>query len=1058
MLKYNIKLTDDSMELEELVWSEKYLAPDLSFVSGVTLQDYHLEKFNKLPIRNSLVNNSNSIANLETKNVRREGYVIIKEKAYEPNSGSVVDYSVESGGSVSAYTYLFLNGKYYYASGNTFHIDHWLQVDNDTRIPNDESGITIPNTSNIKIDTIAWIEDGLVNIDGHEYIFERDIETEDGKGGLKYYENGECLEASAITECEGIEYHLFESSDDCLEVTKFKLTKEEEVSEEFDRISFCKRFYYIKYKEQYLPITLSGNTFVCEIPNYLLCTTASTEDSEYYETSAFTLNLKNDESSALDPNPLTGTTFDVFLDSPAVVIIEGEQFIVRTDIMNSNDGKEIAVYLNGDTANISLYDKLRFVDSSEDDNLKVVYQVSNSGYGFNQDDDTDFVLFNSVKYKVEENICDKVIINDNEYSINYINGKEDKVDCLVEIEDESVPMKISGLTSGEYSAGTLVRYGRIISGTSDSAITAAYSIKPYSGITINDKKYIIREEESEEETEYYAYLDRNNEYTFVVTDIIGSSMVVCKPDFNITDFTKDFNELISREICTDVVDNQDKMILYVKNKIFGDKEITKELAFQTFVEPTSSDDYYNLFDDLIVYTKSGYIHIPISLTAQQGNNVMQDDIVESQFFDEVKRREINPIVDMEKDVYSPKYMVGNAYNGSETEFLPISAITVNLHFRTRNLDNWRVNEGYNDVSTSAGTSGESENWFITDYHPYRDILSGTTGYQKLIDKETLEPCASVERASEILMNTSDLVGLLNFTNDDVFYQHNNIAKSFLRFSFYDSTNPQTQSLLATSCVFMDEHKLFKTFIDNSRKNISDFGYVENPNVLTGRTVNKIRVNTEYLGKRQDREERELPLTYNEFSGVVIDNSHRLGSEFIINNKYETDTSSEGYYIYIFREYSENLKPMPIYMKVEFNHAGIGRTIPFVVPMHWSEPDDNGNKTPIRTLSLGNSDDLDELKGGIRLGDVYAQTYIPLYAVYDFQNKEYAYVFDSRYINQEELENTNQLNLNLFELKVMNENQPTSDTQQRDITMKRQETAKIDRNERQFPLHEGGCND
>ena len=41
---------------------------------------------------------------------------------------------------------------------------------------------------------------------------------------------------------------------------------------------------------------------------------------------------------------------------------------------------------------------------------------------------------------------------------------------------------------------------------------------------------------------------------------------------------------------------------------------------------------------------------------------------------------------------------------------------------------------------------------------------------------------------------------------------------------------------------------------------------------------------------------------------------------------------------------------------------------------------------------------------------------------------------------------------------MNENQPTSDVQQRDITMKRQETAKIDRNERQFPSHEGGCND
>ena len=48
MLRYEIKLTDDNFKQEELVWGEKYLAPDLSFVSGVTSQDYHLEKIKKL--------------------------------------------------------------------------------------------------------------------------------------------------------------------------------------------------------------------------------------------------------------------------------------------------------------------------------------------------------------------------------------------------------------------------------------------------------------------------------------------------------------------------------------------------------------------------------------------------------------------------------------------------------------------------------------------------------------------------------------------------------------------------------------------------------------------------------------------------------------------------------------------------------------------------------------------------------------------------------------------------------------------------------------------------
>ena len=53
--------------------------------------------------------------------------------------------------------------------------------------------------------------------------------------------------------------------------------------------------------------------------------------------------------------------------------------------------------------------------------------------------------------------------------------------------------------------------------------------------------------------------------------------------------------------------------------------------------------------------------------------------------------------------------------------------------------------------------------------------------------------------------------------------------------------------------------------------------------------------------------------------------------------------------------------------------------------------------------------------------MYAQTYIPLYAVYDFKNKEYAYVFDNRYTTVDE---DNKLILNLFELKIATEDEAT----------------------------------
>ena len=150
---------------------------------------------------------------------------------------------------------------------------------------------------------------------------------------------------------------------------------------------------------------------------------------------------------------------------------------------------------------------------------------------------------------------------------------------------------------------------------------------------------------------------------------------------------------------------------------------------------------------------------------------------------------------------------------------------------------------------------------------------------------------------------------------------------------------------------------------------------------------------------------------------------------MVDNKYVTEASSEGFYLYIFREYSENLHPKPIYMKVEFNHAGIGKMIPFLIPMKWKKHEHKNvdgtqretviNKvSPLKAYNFSemSNEDLDEFKKGFPLSYVYAQTYIPLYAVYDFINKEYGYVFDSRYVTQDK---DGILNLNLFEMKIKN---------------------------------------
>ena len=81
MLKYSVKLTENDFKGNNIVWREKYVAPDLSFISGVTNSSYHLEKYNTISVKSPLTNN-NSVLRLETEVVTRTGYVIAIGKKY----------------------------------------------------------------------------------------------------------------------------------------------------------------------------------------------------------------------------------------------------------------------------------------------------------------------------------------------------------------------------------------------------------------------------------------------------------------------------------------------------------------------------------------------------------------------------------------------------------------------------------------------------------------------------------------------------------------------------------------------------------------------------------------------------------------------------------------------------------------------------------------------------------------------------------------------------------------------------------------------------------------
>lgn len=120
----------------------------------------------------------------------------------------------------------------------------------------------------------------------------------------------------------------------------------------------------------------------------------------------------------------------------------------------------------------------------------------------------------------------------------------------------------------------------------------------------------------------------------------------------------------------------------------------------------------------------------------------------------------------------------------------------------------------------------------------------------------------------------DVYSAAGFTAEDVRFQKSKLKQSFIRILFYDSKNPLTQKLLCYSTVFIDSNKMFKAFIKGER----------------------------------------------------------VGISLSVRDRIYRYASSEGFYAYFFPDAQQLEKAgETIYMKIEFNHAGYGKTIPMMVP-------------------------------------------------------------------------------------------------------------------------------
>ena len=203
--------------------------------------------------------------------------------------------------------------------------------------------------------------------------------------------------------------------------------------------------------------------------------------------------------------------------------------------------------------------------------------------------------------------------------------------------------------------------------------------------------------------------------------------------------------------------------------------------------------------------------------------------------------------------------------------------------------------------------------------------------------------------------------------------------------------PTNQNLIAYSTIFIDTGNLYGKYMRN----------FENDDVKYSRNDDDGVVKRSLIGGRVNRE----PYGFDQNADSAYIESLRLSSQFVVKDKYLSDSSSEGFYLYLWKS-METTEPSDIYMKVEFNHAGYGRTIPFMMPFN-----DGGIKSFENIV-----DDWQGANSGYDIRQYNDYSYIRLKHYYDNTTKGHYYYVDNGTYG-DSIGEDGIITLNLYEAKV-----------------------------------------
>lgn len=381
--------------------------------------------------------------------------------------------------------------------------------------------------------------------------------------------------------------------------------------------------------------------------------------------------------------------------------------------------------------------------------------------------------------------------------------------------------------------------------------------------------------------------------------------------------------------------------------------------------------------DLYIQKNVGFISIPIT-------NTFATDLYKTLNYEGFVNKQVemalNKSAENEKDVYRP-VLVTEA-DDDQLVASDLRHIKFNFHFRKRSDDNWVVDNRFlwNGVQIYS-----------------KDDLYNAYGY-----KFNNKYFSYSNRDRQ-----SDLLSYLSFTNEDVKYRRNSLKKSFVRLLFYDSTDPFKQKLISYSTIFVDSGTLLDRYMKNVVKDKLNAGYVQIKE--QGISINEI------TGLNGIRVDRELNISYKMDEDELED--CRLSSQLVVSDKFLSSSSSEGFYLYLWKDNVGDGVPNDIYMKVEYNHAKFGRIIPFMMPYR-----ESGHKKQIKSFDdvvkdvfNGSADNGGDFNKGYTVEEYRKYSYIH----FKYERVEefggYVYYLDENYTNVE-IEGDS-LILNLYEANV-----------------------------------------